>query len=594
MTVNPYEIRPFGEGVNTAADFEAFVQSLSTAIEANPTYQNESSHWRRNLLITIVVALLALAGTSAAYFLSESELSAIDYQRYEAGTRITQIPQYLHDRSGFVSLTSEDIAHAEPTATNTDTDTTTTRTVAQQVFPAAQPTSATATPIATATGTPTAPAQNTEVSRVTAEVDTPIEMILGGEFYRQEVVHQREQRLGLVAYDSLPDGMIWAELDGERFPVPAEVPADMHFLFSPATAANSLGIGSVPTEQRLDFLRQHIDSGRINIFVAGLDYRPEFGAFRGRTDAPMIVSIDVQTGHTTLISVGRDTWDPVVAQYTGNSRANSEISVMSWGRMGQRGFEYFHPAFSRHVMENLCGCLIDGVWQLNFEAVSEIIDSTFPQGVTIHVPHDIYDDTFTYPPLDLRAGSQQLDGNTLVTYGRSRHTSGNGDLSRQDRQRQIMMALVGELASTGKQFLSDMDIAGGLDYFHSTLTATRDSFAAFDARRAELEAGERSIGNEGYLRTFGLSPVTLTDHLVSARDELTQPQRLLEIGRFLLGADGQAWLGSFQSGDIFQTIQITSADTQGGGGNAPQYYRGARERILDALNLPNDPLATHR
>lgn len=493
----------------------------------------------------------------------------------------TVIPRYLQEETAETPLATVQTAIATP-----DTSPTPFTTGTNEPSP---------TPPPTETREPTPAPAPESTPLPSSEINSPIEMILGGEFYIQEIVRSREHRLGFVPPAEAPDGMRLIEQNGYSFLAPEGLPDEFLFLYSPESAIESLGLEYVPNNQRAEFLRQHIDNGRINILLAGLDYRPEYsgvsGGFRGRTDMPMLVSIDIQTGHMSLISFGRNIFSPEVSTFTGNDRANSQLSVMSWVYTRNGRTHNFDPAFSRYVIENACGCLIDAVWQFNYFAASELLEAHFPDGLLINVPQPLQDDTASLQvPLDLPAGWQTLTGPQLVSYARSRYTSANGDRDRQERQRQVLMAAIAHIAQQGRGYISNLDVGGALGFIHTTFSTSQNTLTTFENRRIDLNSGNREPAEEGYFQSFGLSPNTLLNHVNSATTQLTAPDHTAQLTRFFFSPVGQTWLESFQSGGIFTPYQITPQHTAQSWNSYAQYWGSSRAIILGELGLPSDPV----
>jgi len=100
------------------------------------------------------------------------------------------------------------------------------------------------------------------------------------------------------------------------------------------------------------------------------------------------------------------------------------------------------PALAKETVEANLGIPIDYYVRLDFEGFKEIVDTL--GGVTIDVEAPIRDDMFPddnygYRTLYIPAGRQEMDGEMLLQYVRTRH--GGNDFERMRRQQQALRAL---------------------------------------------------------------------------------------------------------------------------------------------------------
>jgi len=172
--------------------------------------------------------------------------------------------------------------------------------------------------------------------------------------------------------------------------------------------------------------------GRVNILILGTDRRDE-GERAARTDTMMVVSLDPVARRAIILSIPRDLW--VFIPGYGEGRINT---AHFYGELnGGQG-----PALAKETVEANLDIPIDYYVRLDFEGFKEIVDTL--GGVTIDVEAPIRDDMFPddnygYKTIYIPAGRQEMDGETLLQYVRTRH--GGNDFERVRRQQQALRAL---------------------------------------------------------------------------------------------------------------------------------------------------------
>ncbi len=182
----------------------------------------------------------------------------------------------------------------------------------------------------------------------------------------------------------------------------------------------------------------HAQAGnkRINILVMGVDDPTHHGS---RTDTMMLVSVDPTTGDVGVLSIPRDTrvwipdrnrWDRVNAAY---AYGGSSLAMRTVSHFLQTPIEYY-------ILTDFSG----------FEGIVDTLG-----GVEIHVGRRMYYvDNAQDLVIDIRPGSQVLDGETALHYVRFRDRLGDVSLvdplnqqydGRVERQRQFVMAMIREV-----------------------------------------------------------------------------------------------------------------------------------------------------
>lgn len=205
------------------------------------------------------------------------------------------------------------------------------------------------------------------------------------------------------------------------------------------------------------------NSKRLNVLVVGLE-----GV---RTDTIMLVSYDVKTKATDIISIPRDTYYPILE----STRAdNKKINAI----YASKGIKTLMLA-----VEDITGMPVDKYVIFNYDAVISCIDII--GGVEVNVPfHMQYSDPYDDPPLviDIKEGLQVLNGEESLKFLRFRKGYANQDLGRIQAQQEFIRSaakkalgfklpsLVKELYSSVKtnlNLVNLLEIASGLDGFSS-------------------------------------------------------------------------------------------------------------------------------
>ncbi|MCK5763850.1 MAG: LCP family protein, partial [Clostridiales bacterium] len=174
----------------------------------------------------------------------------------------------------------------------------------------------------------------------------------------------------------------------------------------------------------LERLIEH--SNRVNVLLFGTD-----GA---RSDTIMIASYDFDKQIIDLISIPRDTYHYVSGH---DLQGQNKINAV-YGFPGQDGGSLGLKA----TIEELLGIPIEYYVKVNYNGVQAVVDVL--GGIEVDVPFDMkYDDEVADPPLniDIKAGTQVLNGGKAMEYLRWRKNNGEGgegDLPRIERQQEFL------------------------------------------------------------------------------------------------------------------------------------------------------------
>lgn len=186
--------------------------------------------------------------------------------------------------------------------------------------------------------------------------------------------------------------------------------------------------------------------GRTNILLLGIGGGTHAGA--DLTDTILVVSLDAKRKKMAMISVPRDLWSDTL-----KDKVNSAYHY------GEEKKEGGGLTLAKVIVEDMVGLPIHYVLLIDFSGFKSIIDIV--GGITITVPQAFTDPEFPiagkendlcdgdptfacrYESVSFTSGSQHMDGETALTYIRSRHAQGDegSDFARGRRQQEVLVAL---------------------------------------------------------------------------------------------------------------------------------------------------------
>ncbi|MGC6768426.1 LCP family protein [Enterococcus sp. LJL128] len=169
-----------------------------------------------------------------------------------------------------------------------------------------------------------------------------------------------------------------------------------------------------------DFTGDNQESDKeLTIMLIGTDTRDD-DEDDGRSDTLMIAHYDTQTKQPKLISIMRDSFVNIPGY--GLDKINA-------------AYAYGGAKLTKEVLNESFGIPINYYAVIDFSQFSEMVDELYTDGVEINAEKDINLDG-----VDIYAGKQKMDGNTLLQYARFRMDE-EGDFGRIRRQQQVMNAL---------------------------------------------------------------------------------------------------------------------------------------------------------
>ena len=182
---------------------------------------------------------------------------------------------------------------------------------------------------------------------------------------------------------------------------------------------------------------------RITILLMGADNRPDEPI--ARTDAIIVVSLDLKTGALGILSLSRD----ILMRVPSLNDSVKINTIHVYGEVSR--LQGGGPELLRQTVSETLGFPIDYYARVNFTSFQQIVDLV--GGIDISVPatirDDLYPDTnYGYDPLYVSAGWQHMDGAMTLKYVRTRHT--DSDYGRIARQQQVLLALKNKLRQPGE------------------------------------------------------------------------------------------------------------------------------------------------
>nr|WP_309098524.1 LytR family transcriptional regulator [Fredinandcohnia onubensis] len=161
----------------------------------------------------------------------------------------------------------------------------------------------------------------------------------------------------------------------------------------------------------------------ISILLMGVDERK---GDSGRSDTLIVLTVNPNEKSTQMVSIPRDT--------------RTEIIGKGFDDKINHAYAFGGPEMAIDTVENFLDIPIDYYIQVNMESFKDIVNAV--GGVTV-------DNSFAFSSggYSFDEGSITLNGDEALAYSRMRYEDPRGDFGRQDRQRQIIQAVIKQGAS---------------------------------------------------------------------------------------------------------------------------------------------------
>jgi len=170
------------------------------------------------------------------------------------------------------------------------------------------------------------------------------------------------------------------------------------------------------------------DKHPFSVLLLGVDQRV---GDVGRSDTIIVMTVNPKKQSIQMVSIPRDT--------------RTQIIGKGFDDKINHAYAFGGVEMSMATVENFLDIPIDYYVQVNMEGFKEIVDAV--GGVTVQNDLD-----FTYGGVHFPKGQLDLNGDEALKYSRMRYEDPRGDFGRQQRQRQIIQAVIKEGASLNTLF----------------------------------------------------------------------------------------------------------------------------------------------
>jgi len=232
-----------------------------------------------------------------------------------------------------------------------------------------------------------------------------------------------------------------------------------------------------PQKEKVD-----IKQDPVSILFLGLEDYATKGV-NGRTDSMILVTYNPNDQTLKTLSIPRDSYVDIV-DFDVTSKING-----AYARGGIRT--------TIKTVEKFLNVPIDYYVTVNFSGFKNIVDAV--GGIDVNVPFDFWENTDTQPrrKVYFHKGLQHLDGLHALAYSRMRKRDfSNGDFGRQERQRQVLSAIIKEL----KTPMSILKIDTYAKEFSKNITTNigmGDAFTLFKSLPNDIASHTESLAYTG-------------------------------------------------------------------------------------------------
>lgn len=170
-----------------------------------------------------------------------------------------------------------------------------------------------------------------------------------------------------------------------------------------------------------------ISDDPVSILIMGVeDYQSDYD--RGRTDTLMVATFNPDDKKLQLLSIPRDTLVEIVDK-------GKEDKI-------NHAYAFGGKEMTINTVENFLEIPIDYYATVNFEAFKNVVDIL--GGITVEVPFDFKQnsDDRVAEKLEFYEGEMELDGRYALAYARMRMSDPRGDIGRNERQQQVIKAII--------------------------------------------------------------------------------------------------------------------------------------------------------
>lgn len=243
------------------------------------------------------------------------------------------------------------------------------------------------------------------------------------------------------------------------------------------------------------------DKKPLNVLLLGVDTGAFGRNYQGRSDTMIIATVNPAKKRTTLTSIPRDT----MAELVGTKTYDFERINAAYQRGGA-------PMALKSISE-LLNVPLEYYVTINMGGMEKIVDSV--GGVDVNVPFN-----FTEGDYSFKKGSMHLNGKQALAYARMRHQDPRSDYGRQDRQREVIAAVIKAAIST-RSLTNFQDILGSISKNMVTNLSFDDMVAVFtDYRQYGKTIKNDYVQGAGALWGDAMVQIASTKELQRVSDNL--------------------------------------------------------------------------
>ncbi len=220
------------------------------------------------------------------------------------------------------------------------------------------------------------------------------------------------------------------------------------------------------------------------------------GGKGGRTDSIIVATINPKQKTMKLLSIPRDTRVEISGDTSGTkTRINS-----AYGKGGAQT--------TVETVEKLLNIPIDYYATVDFKGFKKTIDEV--GGVDVEVPFDFNEksDTSKSKKFYFQKGNMHLNGEEALAYARMRKQDPRGDFGRNDRQKQILMAMLDQVSKPSNLAKIDTLADQVSDNITTNLRITQvlalqqifSGFKGNDVETLTLKGSDLYIGNKYFFQ----------------------------------------------------------------------------------------------
>ncbi|MDT2764819.1 LCP family protein [Enterococcus asini] len=216
-----------------------------------------------------------------------------------------------------------------------------------------------------------------------------------------------------------------------------------------------------------------------SVLLLGIDTGDLGRTEQGRSDTMMIATVNPRDKKTTIVSIPRDTYVPIVG-YGTEDKIN-------------HAYAFGGAAMSMDTVASYLDIPVDHYAAINMKGLKELVDAV--GGITVGNEMEFTQDNYTF-----KHGQITLDGDMALSYSRMRHDDPRGDYGRQERQRTIVMGVVNKLLSMDgitkyQEVLNAMESNVKTDMTFDTMKTI-----ALDYRDAFANVKTEQMQGEGFMQ----------------------------------------------------------------------------------------------